>query len=63
MSEQTPNTGEQGKKEEATVAKETKGKKKFLDRFVTFLIYGGWLLILFLGVAITIVVSIVFKCK
>lgn len=63
MVEQLYNTGEQAKQEEATVAKATKGKKKFLDRFVSFLIYGGWLLILFLGVAITIVVSIVFNIK
>ena len=56
MTDQTSATVAQAKTEEG--AKEQKGKKKFLSKFVTFLIMGGWLLILFLGVAIVIVISL-----
>lgn len=63
MVEQPDAKEQQVKVESETAAKEGKAKKKWLNRFVSFLIMGGWLLILFLGVALTIVFSIVFKCK
>ena len=50
------------KKAEGTTA-EVKKKKGFWDKFLSFLAMGGFMLILILGVAIVIAVSILFKCK
>lgn len=38
--------------------KEEKGKRKWLNRFLHFLMYGGWLLIVFLILGGVILVSL-----
>jgi len=48
-------------KEGTTTTKGKTGKRKWLDRFVTFLTMGGFILILFLGVGIFIAISILTK--
>jgi hypothetical protein len=48
-------------KEVTTPTKEKTGKRKWLGRFVTFLMYGGWILIAILALGITIAVSVLTK--
>jgi uncharacterized membrane protein len=48
-------------KEGTTTTKGKTGKRKWLDRFVTFLSMGGFILIIFLIVAIWIAISILTK--
>ena len=61
MEEKNVVTVEEKKTETPTVAK--KEKKSAWQIFLNFLMMGGFLLILVLGVVIAIVVSLVFKCK
>jgi hypothetical protein len=43
-------------KEEAAIKEEKKAKRKWLSHFTTFLIYGGWLLIVvFIAGVITLI--------
>jgi len=42
---------------ETTVREEKKGKRKWLSRFLNFLMYGGWLLIVVFIVAIITLIS------
>ena len=50
-------TEEAMQEKEGTTTKEVKAKRKWLSRIGTFLMMGGWLLILFLGVGIFIAIS------
>jgi hypothetical protein len=46
------------KEKEGTDIKEEKsGKRKWLSRFVNFLMYGGWLLIVLFIVGVVILIS------
>jgi len=47
--------------EETAVKEEKKGKRKWLNRFSNFLIYGGWLLIVVFIAAITTIISVLSK--
>lgn len=50
------------KEESGAIVKEEKsGKRKWLSRFVNFLMYGGWLLMVILIFGIIILFSILFK--
>lgn len=44
-------------KSETPVTEEKKGKRKWLDRFLHFLMYGGFILIIILIVGIVILIS------
>lgn len=46
---------------ETTVKEEKKGKWKWLNRFLHFLMYGGWLLVIIVILAIVIIVSVLTK--
>ena len=48
-------------KEETTLKEEKKGKRKWLGRVLNFLMYGGWLLILIVGMGIWILISVLSK--
>ena len=61
MEEKNVVTVEEKKTETPTVAK--KEKKSAWQIFLNFLMMGGFLVILIIGVAIAIAISIVFKCK
>ena len=43
---------------EAAIKEEKKGKRKWLNRFLNFLMYGGWLLIVVFIVGIITLISI-----
>jgi hypothetical protein len=62
MSEQPVNTPEK-KTPEVKVGEEIKKAKGFWGKFATFLMMGGFILVLIVGVALMVVISIVFKCK
>ena len=50
------------KEEKETIVKEEKkGMLKFLSRFLKFLMYGGWLLLLIFMFAIVILISVLSK--
>ena len=62
MGEQTLVTGEEKKTEAESVAKkEQSRKRKWLGWFGTFLMMGGWMVIVVLGLIIAIVISLNFK--
>jgi len=42
---------------ETVVQEEKKGKRKWLTRFLNFLMYGGWLLVVIVIVSISTLVS------
>ena len=42
---------------EAAIKEEKKGKKKWLSRFLNFLMYGGWLVIAVLAVVVVLAFS------
>jgi len=42
---------------EAIVQEEKKGKRKWLTRFLNFLMYGGWLLVVIVIVSIITLIS------
>jgi len=42
---------------EITIKEEKSGKRKWLSRFVNFLMYGGWLLIVLFIVGVVILIS------
>ena len=64
MAEQTPVTGEEKKTEDETVPKKEQSKKmKWLNRVGHFMMMGGFLLVLILGVVIYIVIATTFHCK
>jgi len=46
---------------ETTVRDEKIGKRKWLNRFLNFLIYGGWLLIVVFIAAIITIISVLSK--
>jgi multisubunit Na+/H+ antiporter MnhB subunit len=46
---------------ETTVREEKKGKRKWLNRFLNFLIYGGWLLIVVFIAGIITLISVLSK--
>jgi multisubunit Na+/H+ antiporter MnhB subunit len=46
---------------EAPIKEEKKEKRKWLSRFLNFLMYGGWLLIVVFIVAIITLISILSK--
>ncbi len=48
-------------KEGTTTTKAKTGKRKWLSRLGNFMLMGGFLLVLVLGVAIAITISILFK--
>jgi len=48
-------------KEEAIIKEEKKGKRKWLSRFLNFLMYGGWLLVIAVILGIVVLISIVSK--
>ena len=60
MSQQ--NTPEQ-KKPEIKIGEEIKKKKGFWGKFMTFLMMGGFIVVLIVIVALFIAISLVFKCK
>ena len=62
MSEQPVNTPEK-KKPEIKIGEEIKKGKGFWGKFLSFLMMGGFIVVLILGVAIMIGISILFKCK
>ncbi len=44
--------------EKDVIVKDGKGNRKWLRRFLNFLMYGGWLLIIFVILGIAILVSV-----
>ena len=52
---------ETNEKKETGISDETKGKRKWGGRIINFLAMGGFILVLIAGVAIAIVISILFK--
>ena len=46
---------------ETTVREEKKGKRKWLSRFLNFLMYGGWLLIVVFIAGIITLISVLSK--
>lgn len=46
------------KETQALAAKDTKPKRSFWKMFMNFLMYGGWLVIVALGIGIIIAVSV-----
>jgi len=46
------------KEKETATVNQRKGGRKWLGRFVKFLMYGGWLLIVIVGVGLAIAISI-----
>jgi len=45
-------------KEEATIREEKKGKRKWGSMILNFLMYGGWLLVVAVTLAIIILISV-----
>jgi uncharacterized membrane protein len=60
---QQPNSKEDNVKKEEAPTAEVKKKKTFWGGFVNFLMMGGFLVVLIVGVALMVVISVVFKCK
>ena len=48
-------------KKETTHKEEKKGKRKWIGRFLNFLMYGGWLLLLVVILGIVILISVLSK--
>jgi len=48
-------------KEGATITEAKKGKRKWLSRILNFLMYGGWLLVVAVILAIVILISTLSK--
>ena len=48
-------------KEESTIKEEKKGKQKWASSFLKFLMYGGWLVVVFVILAIVILISVLSK--
>lgn len=48
-------------KEETTIKEEKKGKRKWASGILKFLMYGGWLLVAFVILAIVILISVLGK--
>lgn len=46
---------------ETTIREEKKGKRKWLSRFLNFLMYGGWLLVVVFILGIVILISVLSK--
>ena len=46
---------------EGTTTKEKTGKRKWLSRIGTFLLMGGWILVLIVGVGIATAISVLVK--
>jgi hypothetical protein len=46
---------------EGTTTKEKTGKRKWLGRIGTFLMMGGWILVLIVGVGIAFAISFLFQ--
>jgi ABC-type transport system involved in multi-copper enzyme maturation permease subunit len=51
------------KKPEVNISQEIKAKKGFWGKFLTFLMMGGFIVVLIVIVALFIGISILFKCK
>ncbi len=49
------------KEQKEAVVKEEKGKRKWLSRFMNFLMYGGWLLVIIVILAIIVLISTLVK--
>jgi uncharacterized membrane protein len=60
---QQPATKEDGVNKEETPTAEVKKKSTFWGKFANFLMMGGFLVVLVLGVVLVVAISVLFKCK